>query len=180
MSRQSLHPSKHECMVGKVCVAVRVQRLPTSRSRKFEGRALAFNAINGEYCRMNSQVGLPLPVREQLEGERGNTLLDFDQHKSFKKLPRHSRPMESRFRHHSLAATTAYEPATYQDGTELNRKDAKRAFAKLNASSLVWLTGRHFTRRKWRRKRRGGVTSGPPMGFRHREHSGKRDGPTSL
>ena len=119
--------------------------VPEIRRACFENR-VAFNAINGEYCRMNSQVGLPLPVREQLEGERGNTLLEFDQHKSFKKLPKHSRPRESRFRHHSLAATTAYEPATYQDGTELNRKDAKRAFAKLNASSLVWLTGRHFTR----------------------------------
>ena len=41
--------------------------IPEIRRACFENQ-VAFNAINGEHCHMHSKVGIPLPVREQLEG----------------------------------------------------------------------------------------------------------------
>ena len=120
--------------------------IPEIRRACFEN-LVAFNAINGKFCRMHSQVGIPLPVRSHLEGEKSSELLSFDQHSSFvDKLPRHDRAKKPRFRHNSLEATTAYELATLSDGPELGLLDAQRAYKKLCSSSLVWLMGRHFVR----------------------------------
>ena len=120
--------------------------IPEIRRACFEN-LVAFNAINGKFCRMHSQVGIPLPVRTQLEGEAGAELLRFDQLSSFAdKLPRHDRAKKPRFRHNSLEATTAYEAASLRDGPEVGLLDARRAYKKLCSSSLVWLMGRHFVR----------------------------------
>lgn len=119
--------------------------VPEIRRACFENQ-VAFIAINGEFCRMHNQVGIPLPVRAQLDGEEGTKLLRFHQHSSFAKLPRHARPKEPRFRHNSLVATTAHEEASLKDGPELGLLEAKRAYRKLNATSLVWIMGRHFVR----------------------------------
>ena len=79
---------------------------PEIRRARFEN-LVAFNAINGKFCRMHRQVGIPLPVRAHLEGEEGTKLLRFKQHSSFvDKLPRHDRAKNLRFRHNSLVATS--------------------------------------------------------------------------
>ena len=85
--------------------------VPEIRRVCFEN-LVAFNVINGGYCRIHSLVGFPLPVRRRSDGEKGITLLDFDQHTLFAKGPKHIRPRKRRFRHNSLIATSAYEPAT--------------------------------------------------------------------
>eukprot|EP00944_MAST-04C_sp_MAST-4C-sp1_P014933 g14933.t1 len=58
--------------------------IPEIRRACFENR-VAFNAINGENYRLHSQIGLPLPVREQLDGEKGVAFLNFEQLTSFVK-----------------------------------------------------------------------------------------------
>ena len=107
---------------------------------------MAYNAINGKLCRTHSQVGIPLPVRAQLNEEEGTKLLRFEQHSSFvDKLPKHDRDKKKpRFRHNSLVATTAYEDVSLSDGPGLGLLDARRAYKKLHSSSLVWIMGRHF------------------------------------
>ena len=95
---------------------------------------------------MHSQVGIPLPVQAQLDGEEGTKLLRFHQHSSFPKLPTHVRPKGPRFRHNSLVARSAYEAVSLKDGPELGLLEAKRAYRKLNATNLVWIMGRHFVR----------------------------------
>ena len=120
--------------------------IPEIRRACFEN-LVAFNAINGKFCRMHSQVGIPLPVRAHLDGEEGTKLLRFEQHSSFvDKLPRHDRAKKPRFRHNSLVATTAYEDVSLSDGPGLGLLDARRAYKKLHSSSLVWIMGRHFVR----------------------------------
>ena len=74
---------------------------------------------------MHNQAGIPLPVRAQLDGEKGTEPLRFNQHSSFAMLTRHTRGKESRFRHNSLIATSAYEPATYKEGMKLGLLEAK-------------------------------------------------------
>ena len=110
--------------------------VPKIRRVCFESQ-VAFKAINGEICRMHNQAGIPLPVRAQLDGEKGTEPLRFNQHSSFAMLTRHTRGKESRFRHNSLVATTAYEEVLLNDGPELGLLEAKRAYKNLNAASLV-------------------------------------------
>ena len=109
--------------------------IPEIRRACYENQ-VAFNAINGEHCRMHSELGIPLPVREELEGVRRVALLGFNQHRDFKKLLKYKKPSEGRFRHNGLPATSAYEPATFQDGTELGLLAAKRAFNKLGCGLI--------------------------------------------
>ena len=119
--------------------------VPEIRRACFENQ-VAYNAINGESCRMHSQVGIPLPVRDQLVAEDGCQLLNFHQHSSFLPLPKHDRNESQRFRHNSLPVTTAYAEASLIDGPEVGLLEAKRAYKKLQLASLVWLMGRHFVR----------------------------------
>ena len=119
--------------------------VPEIRRACFENQ-VAYNVINGESCRMHSQVGIPLPVRDQLAAEDGCQLLSFHQHSAFLPLPKHDRNEGQRFRHNSLPVTTAYADASLIDGPEVGLLEAKRAYKKLRSTSLVWLMGRHFVR----------------------------------
>ena len=81
-------------------------------------------------CRLHNQVGIPLPVRNQLVEEDGCQLLNFHQHSSFLPLPKHARSESQRFRHNSLPVTTAYAEASLKDGPEVGLLEAKRAYKK--------------------------------------------------
>ena len=50
--------------------------VPEIRRACFENM-VAFNAINGEFCRIHSPVGIPLPVKGHLDGEEGTKPLRF-------------------------------------------------------------------------------------------------------
>ena len=101
---------------------------------------LAYNAINGAYCNIHQNLGIPMPNRTQLNA---TNLWNNDQHRTCVNVPTTQRDDRQNLAHKTFKTTTAYEKCPQFESHIEKDKAINFYTEKLSTGeALVWLLGR--------------------------------------